>query len=602
MMKYIISNLKAIRHIWKIDKKYVILFFLIPIIGIPFQVADVYVIKYITDSLVGLHSLSFVVPVVLVHGLIKFVQDLLGNIYLKKIQTVNRKKVEQRLKLEFLQKIATLDIECFENADFYNKYVRASAEAPRRYFTVLDNVSGFITSVLTLLIYMSVLISLDGIMIAFAILPVLVTMIFLNKLNVLKFNFEQETVFLSRKENYINRIFYLREYAKEIKLNSSEHFFWGKLKQTYKEYNALLKKQSSKELRIKMVESVFSRLIPVAMQFYLIIRTIKGYFSVGSYVALENATWRTTSYIQSILRIIPSLKQNSLYLEVVDEIMNYEPKIKNKNQSMLLNKEHPHEILVKNVSFTYPNSQEQVVKNISMKISPGEKIAIVGYNGAGKSTFIKLLMRLYDANFGEIKYDGTPIGQYELESLRQNFGTTFQDFQYYAFSIAENILFKDVNNLDSADIQKINDAIEFAGLTEKIGKLDKGIFTPLTKEFDNEGVIFSGGEMQKLALARAYAQMNTIMILDEPTTAMDPLAESKLYDKLFQLTENKTIIYITHKLSVAKMADTIYFFENGEVVEFGSHQNLIDMNGKYAQLFNIQAKFYDDKGGENLAE
>ncbi|MBE7057152.1 MAG: ABC transporter ATP-binding protein [Ruminococcaceae bacterium] len=595
-MKEIINvikiNFKGLKHIWDINKGYVILSFIWPIIFMPIQLFEVYVIKYVTDGLVYGTPFATLLFIIISLGLLKLLRNFIGNFYNKRYQVIKNEEIEQKLRLNFLKKVSSLDIECFDNAEFYDKYVKALQEADSRYFQVLGHLSNFLYSLITLCAYFSLIISLDGFLIVFAVLPVLVTLIFSGKQNKMSFNFGEETVPIGRKVNYIMRIFYLSNYAKEIKLNRAGGFFIDKLKKYYNEYNVKLKKFGIDELKITLLEHGLSIVIPVLLQIYLVAKTAFGLLSVGSYAALESTTWQVSGYLQSVIQIIPQLKQNSRFLKNLDEILEYEPKIKDKVEPKVLDKKILHEISVKNLTFTYPNNEQPTLHNISMKIKPGEKIAIVGYNGAGKSTFIKLLMRLYDTSIGSVKIDGVDIKDYSQDSLRDNFGVAFQDFQYYAYNLAENILFKESDKMTNAEETKMNQAVEYAGLKDKIDTFNAGIYTMLTKEFDSEGAILSGGETQKLALARAFVKDCSILILDEPTSAMDPIAEDKLYKNMFKIAEGKTLIFISHKLSSAKMADRVFLFENGRIIESGSHEELMELNGKYAEMFNTQSSYY----------
>lgn len=592
IIKVLKANFKGLKHIWDLNKCYVVLSFIWPIIFMPIQLFEVYAIKYVTDGLVYGTPFATLLFIIMSLGTLKLVRNFFGNFYNKKYQVIKREEIEQKLRISFLNKVSTLDIECFDNAEFYDKYVKALQEADSRYFQVLNNLSNFLYSLVTLFAYFSLIISLDGFLIVFAVLPVVVTLIFSGKQNKMTFDFGEQTVPVGRKVNYIMRVFYLSNYAKEIKLNRAGDFFINKLKKCYADYNVKLKKFGIDELKITLLEHALSIIIPVLLQVYLVAKTAFGLLSVGSYAALESTTWQVSGYLRSVLQIIPQLKQNSLYLKNLDEILDYEPRIKDKTEPNILNKNLLHEISVENLSFTYPNNEQPTLHNVSMNIKPGEKIAIVGYNGAGKSTFIKLLMRLYDTSKGSVKIDGVDIKDYSQYSLRDNFGVAFQDFQYYAFNLAENILFKESAEMTDDEIKHINTAVEYAGLKDKIDTFNTGLLTMLTKEFDSEGAMLSGGETQKLALARAFVKNCSILILDEPTSSMDPIAEDKLYQNMFKIAEGKTLIFISHKLSSAKMADRIFLFENGRIAESGSHDELIKLNGKYAEMFNTQSSYY----------
>jgi len=219
-----------------------------------------------------------------------------------------------------------------------------------------------------------------------------------------------------------------------------------------------------------------------------------------------------------------------------------------------------------------------------------KKIAIVGHNGAGKTTLIKLLLRFYDPTQGTISMDKFDYHQLNVKDLRRKFSVVFQDYQYYSLTVAENVLMRECLNED--DRHTVIESLQKSGLYDKIRMLPKGIDAVLTKEFDEHGVILSGGETQKLALARVFARDSEIIILDEPSSSLDPLAEHEMHKNMLEAQAEKTVIIISHRLSTTISADTICYMENGEIIEKGDHKDLMNLNGKYANMFMIQAKNY----------
>ena len=250
----------------------------------------------------------------------------------------------------------------------------------------------------------------------------------------------------------------------------------------------------------------------------------------------------------------------------------------------------------KKVSFSY--NEKKAINNISLKINKNEKIAIVGENGAGKTTFIKLLLRLYDPTEGEILLNNIDYKEYNSSDIRNQFVTVFQDYQIYALSIAENILLRKCNNSDDEKI--VIDALKKVGLYDKVMQLEKGIRTICTTEFDKDGIEFSGGEKQKFVIARIFASNAPILLLDEPNSALDPIAERHIFDEIFNYSINKTLIFISHRFSTTILSDKIYLFSNGEIIEQGSHHELMSIqNGKYKEMFNTQAFEYLNRGEHN---
>ena len=283
----------------------------------------------------------------------------------------------------------------------------------------------------------------------------------------------------------------------------------------------------------------------------------------------------------------PFACETSLYVNKIREFLNYEPKIVSKEKLVPSNKAK--EIELDKVSFAYGKNQDMLLKDLNLHIKPGEKIALVGYNGAGKTTLVKLLMRLYDTKAGAIKADGRDIKDYEVKKYRDTIGTVFQDFQIFAGSVKENVLLDVADGIDDEDIKK---ALTQSGLMERINKFEKGLDTELTTEFSQEGVNLSGGESQKLAISRVFYKDAGLMILDEPSSALDPIAEYQLNHAMLEATGDKTVIFISHRLSTTRIADRIIMLENGKIVEQGSHEELLAMKGKYAQMWKVQAGAY----------
>ena len=298
--------------------------------------------------------------------------------------------------------------------------------------------------------------------------------------------------------------------------------------------------------------------------------------------------------IQASNAVIKSY-EDSLYIANLKDFLEYEPAIDEMQEGVLPkaceeSAESSSILTFSNVGFTYLGQEKPVLHDISMTIRRNEKIAIVGHNGAGKTTFVKLLMRLYDVSEGEILYYGRNIRELDLPEYRKLYGTAFQDYQVFAMTVAENVLMRRPEG--EADYRKAEDCLKRAGVYEKICGLPHGMDTVMTKEFAEDGAVLSGGELQKIAVARAFAKEYQIAIFDEPSSALDPVAEYRLYENMLQGCADKTVLFISHRLSTAALADRIYLFENGRIVEQGSHEMLMGQNGKYADMFRKQAENY----------
>jgi ATP-binding cassette subfamily B protein len=303
---------------------------------------------------------------------------------------------------------------------------------------------------------------------------------------------------------------------------------------------------------------------------------------------LYEASSSLKSNLQRLSDLLPKLQQNSLYIEKLRTFLEYEPLIKDQPNAIDVPMK-PASLEFKNVSFAYNEHSGQILKNISFTIKPYEKIAFVGYNGAGKTTLTKLLMRLYDVSDGEIRLNNINIKDYKLEPYRSSFGSVFQDYQLFAATIGENVVM-DCFMLDNE--AAILQALEDSGFNTRLSTMQDGLYTPLTREFEQDGINLSGGEAQKVAIARVFAKSCQTIILDEPSSALDPISEYNLNKTMLEAAKDKTVIFISHRLSSTKLADRIYMLENGEIIEQGSHDELMTLSGKYCEMFNLQAEKY----------
>ena len=311
---------------------------------------------------------------------------------------------------------------------------------------------------------------------------------------------------------------------------------------------------------------------------------------LGDVAALNNAQGIMRNQLDSINYCIERIQRAGMFCERFRKFMNYESKIEEAVGEASIPEEHS-VLEINDMTFRYHGADKDTLKHISMTIRPGEKVAFVGENGAGKSTLIKLLMRLYDVTEGSIRYGERDIREYSTEEYRDIFGSVFQDYQLYAATVQENVMMQQPKGEDP---DRITEALDQSGFLERLRTLPLGLDTSLTREFAEDGVQLSGGEAQKVAIARLFAKKDRmhIAILDEPSSALDPKAEYDLNRNILNKAGDATVIFISHRLSTTKEADRIYMFEHGEIIEEGTHQELMELGGQYAEMFHCQAKYY----------
>ena len=395
---------------------------------------------------------------------------------------------------------------------------------------------------------------------------------------------------VARQRDYVRRTFYLNDFSKEMRLTEMWKVMYKRMHSSVREMKEIVNKYGYK---IMFFRYLFDFIFDVAVKSgTIIIAAFKTLVTknmlLGDCFVVINSISNIAGSVNYMGDVFFKLDENSLYVDNLRDFLEYEVHIaENENAPLVpsLNK-----LELRNVTFGYESQERPAISNVNLTVSSGEKIAIVGHNGAGKTTLIKLLQRLYDPDEGEILLNGENIKSYRLSSYRNMFGTVFQDYHLFATTVAENVMLR--GDITDKDRDTVKDALKRSGIIDKIESLPNGIDSSVTKEFDNEGAIFSGGEAQKISIARIFVGRQEIVIMDEPTSALDPIAEQEMYRNMFEACEDKTVIFISHRLSSATMADRVYMFENGEIIEQGTHSELLLMNGKYADMWNKQADTY----------
>lgn len=329
-------------------------------------------------------------------------------------------------------------------------------------------------------------------------------------------------------------------------------------------------------------------LIDVVYMIYLVYSAaVLHRISYSNVAVMRGTANRMKNRMRTFSEVYPKMREISLYVDKMKNFLAIEPKVVSTENRPL--PETPAEIELRHVSFGYNERDGYILNDISMKINPRGKIAIVGYNGAGKTTLIKLIMRLYDPDEGEILLNGVNIREYDVEEYRRKIGAVFQDFRIFAATVKENVL---LNFAESGGDGEVLSALEKSGFLGRLETLPDGLSTSLTTEFEENGVNLSGGEGQKLAVARVFCKNAVLIILDEPSSALDPIAEYHLNHSMLTAAENKSVVFISHRLSATRLADRIYMLEKGRIIEEGSHEELLGFGGKYAQMWRAQAGQY----------
>jgi ATP-binding cassette subfamily B protein len=525
------------------------------------------------------------------------VSFLLSGIYQNLVSQKGLPVIEKRLRDMMYAKVKELDLECYDNPEYYNEFVLSISEAQNaitRTHQILEAVSG---GVAALMINGVFFLKSDWPSIFFILASFGLTFIFSQILNKVNFRNRLEKNPPERKRAYVHRVFYLNEYAKEIRLNPD---ITGRLFEEFDGSNDKIRevegKYAKKRTVLRFVSDYLTNnfISDVIYITYLVFRAaVSRAISYSSVVVLWNTSGGMKRNLRDIAAAIPQISENSLYIEKIRNFLNYEQKIISERKLPVPEKQGTLEL--RNVSFGYTDKDGYILKNINLDIHPDERVALVGYNGAGKTTLIKLIMRLYDPNEGEILYNGVNIKDYDVKEYRKLIGTIFQDYRIFAATVGENVVLdEDEETIERKNRPAVLKALEYSGFRGRLDKLPNSLSTELTTEFEQEGVDLSGGESQKLAIARAFYKDARMVVLDEPSSALDPIAEYQLNKTMLQAAEGKSVVFISHRLSTTRHADRIFMMEQGRVIEEGDHEELIGLKGKYAAMWKAQAGKYVD--------
>ncbi len=521
----------------------------------------------------------------------KLLVDLIGYIDVFTIRIKFEIKCESYINSLIFKKAQEVELGCYENPEFFDKYNRATWVVDQGGFKrIIEGSAWTLGSVISLIFLVVYLISIDLWLLLFILCPVIV-IVFRTMKNNVELEKEKAMTPYEREKDYIRRTILLKDFAKEIKTTNIFVVLEKRFRSAIAKNIKVIKKYGWKIALLESVSDYFAEIIPVTGGFIygcyrlLVLENLP----VSQFSVLVSAITTCRNKTGQLARYFAMQQKHCLWVQNLREFLEYEPAI----QGGDVIPEDFQSLEFKNVSFKYKDDSDYILKNVSFKIEKGQTIAVVGHNGAGKTTLSKLLMRLYDVTEGEILYNGINIKEYELLKYREKFACVFQDYRVFAMTISENVLTEEIT--DENKETAVN-ALKMAGVYEKIGKLPNKENSILTKEFDKDGILLSGGETQKVTISRVFARDFDIAILDEPSSALDPVAESKMYDALIEGTKGKTVIYISHRLSSATRSDNILVFNKGVLAEHGSHDNLMKNKGYYQEMFTLQAAGYKEVG------
>lgn len=545
---------------------------------------SIFFISEILNALDKGESLTKIFTLVALMGLYTLAYETYFAWYYKLLNPTHKLDFIRLIHKSFFAKASDIDLSSYDTPEFYNDFIYSMQNCDKSITNTVDQLADLIRSLVASTSVLAVVMTVDplmaGIILGFSIVDMIIRLF----QNGLYYQYNIDMNELWRKSWYIERFFSLADYAKEIRLTDvSQNLF--------SEYDDVMAQQRKKDLKLRFktgtlnfTASILSNFLTVFILLYMGYHLmVTGNVLVGGFTVTITASWRLRHLLYDIQSKFVEMNKDSLYAEKIRKFLESQPKIVGGDKSL----DEFESLEFKNVCFAYKD--ENVLENVSFKVEKGERIAFVGYNGAGKTTTTKLIMRLYDVTSGEILINGVNIKEYNLESLRRKMGAVFQDYKVFAATVAENVL-GDIYTDDKEET--VLNALKDSTFGDKLSSLEKGIHTELTREFYDTGTNLSGGENQKIAIARVFAHNNDLIIMDEPSSALDPIAEYNLNVGIDKNAKDKTVVFITHRLSTTRHVNRIYMFEKGKIIEKGSHEELIRLRGKYAHMFELQAEKY----------
>lgn len=586
------NNMFALRAIWEASPIYLLVYLGSSFIyGALDFLSEGYLLRKIVNGIKSGESTEGLITYVAILGLTCVVMYTALNWFWNVVSPIKERKVGAHVEKMLFRKAAKVELACYENPSFYDKYVKAMDEAYNRMIKVMRTLDNLIARVIALSANSILLFIIDPWLILFGLFPLLLG-IFKRLENVANHDLEVAKKPIMRKAGYVKRTFYLGEYAKEMRIGGMYANMLRDLRESYNEFKTVTVKYGLKKavygyiraIGLEVVTTLGAMLYSVWSAMYIGVEN--GGMSIGDCLVVLTSIGTISYCLSSLVQNFAEFGEHALFLDDVRFFLDYEPTVADGEK---IAPQGGGNIEVKNLCFRYEGSDKDTLKDVSFNWREGERIALVGSNGSGKTTLVKLLLRLYDPNEGEITLNGENIKSFTLNSYRESFGTVFQDFKMFSMSVKDNVLLRPSGE---GDTELVTNALKESGAYEKICKLDNGLDTILTREFDPKGENLSGGEQQKLSLARVFADKTTFVLLDEPSSALDPIAEYTMFENMMRATEGRSVIFISHRLSSAVLADKVILMDSGTIAEQGTHSELLAKDGKYAAMFKRQAENY----------
>ena len=586
------NNLFALRAIWTASPIYLTVYLGSSLVyGVLDFLSEGYLLRKIVNGVEGGEEIAGMIRYVVILGGVSILVYSALNWFWNVISPVMQRRIAAYIEKLLFRKAAEVELACYETPSFYDKYVKAMDEAYERMIKVMRTLDNLIARTVALFANSLLLFVIDPWLILFGLFPLLLG--FFKRLeNIAGHDMETEKKPINRRANYVRRTFYLGEYAKEMRIGGMYENMLRDLRETFTEFRRLIRTYGTRKAIYGYIQSVGLEVVTIlGATFYSVwsamcIGSENGGMHIGDCIVVLGSIGTISYCLNNLVQNFAEFGEHALFLEDVRFFLDYNPTMADGKEAA---PEGGGKLEVRHLSFRYEGSESDTLKDISFTLHQGERIALVGSNGSGKTTLVKVLLRLYDPAEGEILLGGKNIKEMTLASYRNGFSTVFQDFKIFSMSVKDNVLLRPGRD---GDDELVEYALKESGADEKVGRLKSGIHTILTREFDDKGENLSVGEQQKLSLARIFADRTPFVILDEPSSALDPIAEYKMFENMMRATVGRSVIFISHRLSSAVLADRVLLMDGGRLAECGTHAELMALNGKYAAMFKRQAENY----------
>ena len=594
-LKIALRFIPALRLVWQSSPGWTMARLVLVVFQGLLPLAMIYLAKLIIDTVtLNLRSgdpgevFTRVLPLIIMAGVATILNSLCQSLN-ELVNTAHSQQVTDYMQGVIHAKSVEADLEYYENAKYHDALQRAQQEAPYRPPQILNRLAQVGQNAISLVAMVGLLVSLHWGIVGILLIATFPAVLVRTKFSRIMYSWQRRRTQLERQSMYLAWMLTNEHFAKEVRLFDLGGWFSEEYRQIRRRlYEEKLSISTKRSLAFFLTQA-FAGTIIFSVFAYIIYQTIQGSLLLGDLVLYYQALQRGQNNLRLTLSSLSGLYEDNLFLANLYEFLDLKPRIINPATPKAIPPKMNRGIEFKNVNFSYADSARQALKNINLTIKPGETIALVGENGSGKTTLIKLLCRLYDPTSGSISIDGTNIQQFSIADLRRQVSVIFQDYAKYHFSAEENIRLGDID-VAPGD-REIYSAAVRSGAHDVITRLPNTYDTVLGKLFDT-GEELSIGQWQKVALARAFLRDSQLIVLDEPTSAMDPKAEYEIFKKFRELIEDQSAVLITHRLSTVKMADRIYVMDNGEIIESGTHKELMQLQKSYATLFETQAQNY----------